>query len=271
MSQTDNNMSSARSQWETTSLEMGGINAQIISRNIIAFDSTVSSMACTTIHRLVRNPDFLEAGRHVVSMSVTARWVNVREDLRGNETRVYKAQPSLMRLVDRLPGGFGVVSPACEIFWHFFLVREAIVVGLLSASDTFQRDECHEWFICSAVDVSSPDCGEEQRHDGSAAIGCVFESQLPANGELEQDQANQDSVAHHDPASACRVLFVVHCVEQLIFVDKSTDQKVGQSRQEDFPRVSEDTVDQADNEDEKRLWQIESIAENGWLHKLGIV
>jgi hypothetical protein len=64
---------------------------------------------------------------------------------------------------------------------------------------------------------------------------------------------------------------MVHSVEKLVLVDETSNQKVGQTRQNDLPAVSQNTVDNTDDEDEDGLGKVEAITEARRLYEFGVV
>ena len=94
---------------------------------------------------------------------------------------------------------------------------------------------------------------------------------MSAHGDLEEDDSDLDAVTDHDPASAGRVLAVVHGIQELVFVDEASNQEVGEAGEDDFPAVSKDTVDDANYEDQNCLWQVKAVAESRRLDQFGIV
>ncbi len=64
---------------------------------------------------------------------------------------------------------------------------------------------------------------------------------------------------------------MVHSVEQLVFVDEASNEKVDQTEEKNQPRALQHAVHGADDKDEQCLWQIEAVTEDWWLDKLRIV
>lgn len=64
---------------------------------------------------------------------------------------------------------------------------------------------------------------------------------------------------------------VIHCIEELIFVDEAADDEVQQAEEQYEPGAWQDAIDDADNEYEDALWKVEAIAKYWWLHELSVV
>lgn len=64
---------------------------------------------------------------------------------------------------------------------------------------------------------------------------------------------------------------MLHCVQQLVLVDKVADHEVSKTSQEDLPRVFQNAVNHTDYEDKESLRQEEAIAEDRRLHKFRVV
>lgn len=62
-----------------------------------------------------------------------------------------------------------------------------------------------------------------------------------------------------------------HGIQQLILVYEMTNHEIGQSTQQHLPGVSENAVDQADDEDENCLRQEETVAKHWGLDEFCVV
>lgn len=67
------------------------------------------------------------------------------------------------------------------------------------------------------------------------------------------------------------MLTMLHCVEQLVFVNELTDNEVRQADQKNLPRISQNTVDKTDDEYKYRLRQEETVAEDRRLYEFCII
>lgn len=136
---------------------------------------------------------------------------------------------------------------------------------------TPQRNELHQRTVCSRVNEQEPDCADGQRCDHDGALEGLLQSQLSSDCPLEEDDSNDDTIAHHRPAPARRMLTMLHRVEQLVLVDELAYDKIRQPDQKYLPRVPQDAVDNADDEYQYGLRQKEAIAEDWWLYKFCII
>jgi len=67
------------------------------------------------------------------------------------------------------------------------------------------------------------------------------------------------------------MLPVIHGVKQLILVHVEADDEVDEAGKQNLPGRSEHAVDNADQEYEQSLREVETVAKVGWLDKLGVI
>ena len=136
---------------------------------------------------------------------------------------------------------------------------------------TADSDEFHQRLIGLLVVDDEPDREGDQRDDEDGALDGQAQPQDARHGELEDDQAEDDAVADYGPGSTGGVLAVVHGVEELVLVDEGAEKEVEQAEEEDEPGTREGGVDDADDEDEDRLREVEAVAEDWGLDQFGAV
>ena len=142
---------------------------------------------------------------------------------------------------------------------------------MLRALQAPESDKLHQRAIRPAVLVCKPQGRDGQgRHEDRALEGAP-QRELACERELEEHEPGDDAVAHHDPALAGRVLAVLHGVEELVLVHEVANGEVDEAAEKDLPRVAEDAVDEADDEDEDGLGEEEAVAEYWGLDKFGVV
>lgn len=101
--------------------------------------------------------------------------------------------------------------------------------------DTSKRDEFHEGPVRASEEVEEPERASEKGDYEDGSGDGLAESQDADHGELEDHETHDDAVAYHRPCSSGRVLVVVHCVEELVFVDEAADVKVDKAKKADTP------------------------------------
>lgn len=101
---------------------------------------------------------------------------------------------------------------------------------MFSQLDTSQSNEFHQRLVAAAVDVREPQSDNDERDNRNGPLDSRSQSKLTCHRDLENDQADDDAVTNHDPAASCRVLSVVHGVQELILVHKVSNDKISQAR-----------------------------------------
>lgn len=191
-------------------------------------------------------------------------------DLRGDKTGVDEAHSSLARFIQRLSMTVLVFVAMMIILVRFILIGPTIV-GLFSSPDASQCNELHEWSVGLGIDVGKPDGANQERDEEGTSDQSLLESQLTADGDLEEYNANYNAVADHGPSLASGVLPVIHGVQKLILVHEASNQEIEKARKDDLPTPAQHTVDDANDEDQNGLREVEAIAEGGGLDELGII
>ena len=64
---------------------------------------------------------------------------------------------------------------------------------------------------------------------------------------------------------------MIHRVEQLVFVDESSNDEIEQAKKEHEPRAWQDAVHDADDKDKHGLRKVEAITEDRWLDQLRVI
>lgn len=98
---------------------------------------------------------------------------------------------------------------------------------MFCSSDTLERDELHQRLVRSAKYEEEPDTADDQRDQHDTSQQGFLERELPTDSDLEQNNANLYSIANHYPALASGVLAMVHGVEELVFVDETSNKEIG--------------------------------------------
>lgn len=115
-----------------------------------------------------------------------------------------------------------VIRPNVRIRINERLVdtRRPVIFLMLESLDASQSDESHQRLVCSRVDKAEPDGRHQERDHKHASGDGLLEDELTGCRELEYNESDYDAVADHDPFATCRVLPVVHSVQQLVLVDE---------------------------------------------------
>lgn len=64
---------------------------------------------------------------------------------------------------------------------------------------------------------------------------------------------------------------MIHCVEELVFIDEAADGEVDETEETDEPGAGEDTIDDADDENEDVWRESETVAETWRVGHVGKV
>lgn len=202
-----------------------------------------------TVTHAIRNPDLFK---------------------RRNQTGVDEAHAAFSRFVHS-QSVIGLLLVAVMVVGVDSVLFCRCVICVFCSSDTLERDELHQRFVGSAKHEEEPDATDYKRYQHDTSQQSFLECELPTNSDLEQNYTNLYAITNHDPTLASRVLAMVHCVEELVLVDKASNEEISQARQNDLPAVSQHTVDNTDDEDEDGLRKVEAIAETRGLYEFGVI
>lgn len=64
---------------------------------------------------------------------------------------------------------------------------------------------------------------------------------------------------------------MIHRVEELVFVDESSDDKVEQAKKQHKPGAWQDAVHDANDKDKQGLRKVEAITEDRWLDQFRVI
>ena len=64
---------------------------------------------------------------------------------------------------------------------------------------------------------------------------------------------------------------MIHGVEQLVFVDKGSDDKVEQAKKQHKPGAWQDAVHDANDKDKHGLRKVETVTEDRWLDQFRVI
>lgn len=143
------------------------------------------------------------------------------------------------------------------------LRRREDITSLPIPINRSERDEFRQRLECNAEPIVEPHCrGDEWENEDRAGDGGA-EGEDAGHADLEEDEADDDAGADHGPGAAGGMLTVVHGVEELVFVDEGAHDEVDQAEEADEPGPWENGVDDANDEDEDGLREVEAVAE-GW-------
>jgi hypothetical protein len=137
--------------------------------------------------------------------------------------------------------------------------------------ETSYGDKLHQRGVSPLVKNNEPDRKDDKWQDQNRTVNCQAETDDACHSNLENDQAKDDAVADDRPGLSSRVPAVIHCIEELIFVDEAAEDEVQQAEEQYEPRAWQDAIDDTDDEYEDALWKVEAIAEHWRLHKLCVV
>ena len=87
-------------------------------------------------------------------------------------------------------------------------------------------NELHQWLISPLIEDDEPNRAREQRNDQDRTVHGQTESQNTSHRKLKDDQADYDTIAYDRPCFTGGMLTVIHCVEELIFVDEGSDDEI---------------------------------------------
>jgi hypothetical protein len=190
-------------------------------------------------------------------------------DLRHNQTGALKAQAPFTSFVKSEPSCWA--SPARSPRRDGFFLHTTAQVGLRRISETSQSDELHQRSVCPCEHKKEPESADDERRHQYGSLESLLQCQLPSDGNLEEDYAKNDAVAHHCPASTRRMLAMLHGIKQLVLVYKLADDEVCQACEKDLPGVPQNTVHHAYDKNEDCLRQEEPVAEDRGLDQLCVI
>ena len=147
-------------------------------------------------------------------------------NLRRNQTRVDEGHASLAGFINghSVPG-FRHVATLCATQCIFRVVWP-VVIRVLRSPNASKCDELHQWPIGPGVDVGEPDGSKKKRNQKCTPDQGFLEGKLTAHSDLEEHDADDDAITNHSPSFPCRVLAVIHGVQELVLVYKAPDEEI---------------------------------------------
>lgn len=158
--------------------------------------------------------------------------------------------------------------PSCRCNKAVLLVQPPAKVGMFRIFQAFQSNKLHQRSIGPTVPVAKPYCSEDQRNNQTRSVVGLFEEQLACYRDLKEHRANDNPIAYHHPPASSRMLEVVHGIEQLVFVDEKPYDEMCKAGEEHHPRIGQNAIHQADDENQDDLRKVEPIAKDRRLYEL---